>query len=219
MSGIAFGVAGAALVVLLQEALEPARRRREAPAPDASTTNRQHGKTRRKVVWIAGGVVALAGVIIFAVLFVTQPPETSVPVFSTANGVPPTSSVLITDNCFNSGRIEPTSIVIACADGGLILEDLTWSQWNSKMAAGNGIADVVNCIPSCATGAQIAYQVDVKLSAPARVPNGPFYFTNIALFYPGRRPSSLSDAHADVFHFCAQGSAPVLPYYPRCPRE
>lgn len=59
---------------------------------------------------------------------------------------------------------EPTSITIACADAGFVLDELTWSSWGEEEATGEGTAVVNDCDPSCGEGKFDRYASQVTLS-------------------------------------------------------
>lgn len=46
----------------------------------------------------------------------------------------------------------PEAITLTCADGGMYINQIDWSRWDSKVAQGVGIYNVNNCKPSCAEG-------------------------------------------------------------------
>ena len=59
---------------------------------------------------------------------------------------------------------EPTSITIACADAGFVLDDLSWTSWGEDEATGKGTAVVNDCEPSCGEGKFDKYASEVTLS-------------------------------------------------------
>jgi hypothetical protein len=58
----------------------------------------------------------------------------------------------------------PEAITLTCADGGMYIDQIDWSRWDSKGAQGVGIYNVNNCKPSCAEGAYSHTRVKVHLS-------------------------------------------------------
>ena len=49
-------------------------------------------------------------------------------------------------------QVRPGSYVFTCADGGVGLENLHWTNWNSKLASAYGTYYYNDCIPYCADG-------------------------------------------------------------------
>jgi len=60
----------------------------------------------------------------------------------------------------------PEEIMLTCADGGMIVTDITWTTWTSKQALGTGIYSQNMCEPSCAEGTREDVPVTIKLSGP-----------------------------------------------------
>ena len=58
----------------------------------------------------------------------------------------------------------PEEIMLTCADGGMIVTDITWQTWSSKQALGTGIYSQNMCDPSCAEGVRVEASVNLKLS-------------------------------------------------------
>ena len=57
----------------------------------------------------------------------------------------------------------PAEIMLTCADGGMIVTDITWKTWTSKQAIGTGIYSQNMCEPSCAEGTREDVPVTIKL--------------------------------------------------------
>jgi hypothetical protein len=209
VSGVMFGIAAAALVAFLQETVGPVRRRRIERI--ARADEEAPITTTGKLVWLAVTALSLLIIVGPAVFLAVRPTSTAVPTFTSSNDVHPQSSVLVIDNCYDIGRIEPVSVLIACADGNVEMEGLSWSSWGSRMAFGTGIVDVNNCEPDCADGTFIAYPIRVKLSEPIRAESGELYFTHIRLFYLNRKPAN---PDLQVFNVCSTLAS--LPYIPVC---
>ena len=60
----------------------------------------------------------------------------------------------------------PEEIMLTCADGGIIVTDITWKTWSSNQALGTGIYSQNMCEPSCAEGTREDVPVTIKLSGP-----------------------------------------------------
>jgi len=82
---------------------------------------------------------------------------------------------------------EPPSIILACGDAGAGVQDLTWTNWTSSTATGNGLLWENLCVPSCAAGELGHYPVDVTLSAVQPSARGP-WFSRLTVTWEGNRP-------------------------------
>ena len=60
----------------------------------------------------------------------------------------------------------PTEIMLTCADGGMIVTDISWETWTTSHATGTGTYSQNMCIPDCAEGTRIDVPVSIKLSEP-----------------------------------------------------
>jgi hypothetical protein len=170
--------------------------------------------TKRKLVLASVAAIALA-LIAGSVAFAVTHTESTSPPSTLPNGdAKPQSTVAIIDDCGNVGRIEPSSIMLLCGDGTATATSLSWTQWTSQQAIGKGQVNIVNCVPDCANGTDIAYHVTLRLSEPVRAHSGARYFTRIALSYLGKGPSG---ARTSVYKDCYD--APPAPYLPQCPAD
>lgn len=70
---------------------------------------------------------------------------------SAQTGRTATRTVLIS-KCGNIGVQRPRQIVFACADAGLRVEQLRWSNWGGRVAIGRGVQMANDCEPSCVAG-------------------------------------------------------------------
>ena len=57
----------------------------------------------------------------------------------------------------------PAEIMLTCADGGMIVTDITWQTWSSKQALGTGIYSQNMCDPNCAEGSRVDVPVTIAL--------------------------------------------------------
>ena len=83
--------------------------------------------------------------------------------------------------------IRPASIVLACGDGGLGVENITWTMWTTSPAAGQGTFWEKLCQPSCAEGKTGTYPVTVTLSA-VKSSTSEAWFSRLAVTWQGQRP-------------------------------
>jgi hypothetical protein len=82
----------------------------------------------------------------------------------------------------------PAAIVLACADDGFGLEDMTWTSWTKARAAGQGTFRENLCQPSCAAGSTATYPVAVTLSAVKASSIGPWFSLVTFTWKKGSRP-------------------------------
>jgi hypothetical protein len=99
---------------------------------------------------------------------------------------PPTQPQYVGD-CTNP-QVEPPNIVFACADYGIILENITWSSWGRTSATGTGTLVYKTCVPSCAAGGTSTIAGDgITLSGPISTYRGVLY--NNAALQPNPFPN------------------------------
>lgn len=64
--------------------------------------------------------------------------------------------------CDVDSRVKrPATFVLACADGGEILENITWRAWGEDTATATADLVANDCNPDCARGKDVATPVDV----------------------------------------------------------
>ena len=60
----------------------------------------------------------------------------------------------------------PLQIMLTCADGGMLVTDITWNTWTETGASGTGTYSQNMCDPNCAEGTRVNVPVTIKLSGP-----------------------------------------------------
>ena len=58
----------------------------------------------------------------------------------------------------------PEQLTKFCADGGVLVYDITWESWGYNGAEGTGTYSANLCEPNCAEGQRVEEQVDLFLS-------------------------------------------------------
>lgn len=81
-------------------------------------------------------------------------------------------------------RVEPTGIVIACADDGIGVRSLAWTSWTTSAAAGAGRVWENTCVPNCATGTIKYYSAMITLSGAENTSEGPLFTRLTAVYHP-----------------------------------
>jgi hypothetical protein len=77
----------------------------------------------------------------------------SPPVTTTAPpaAAPVDAHVKVYGDC-TTPTVEPSEIVLACADYGTLLEGLRWTSWTATTAKATGTLEYNDCTPSCVAG-------------------------------------------------------------------
>jgi hypothetical protein len=169
----------------------------------------------RRLVLALSGVVLLAVAAVAVIFGVSYHSSKSAPAAMPSGDAPPASSVLVDDDCANTGRYEPTTITFTCGDGTAAAQDLSWSRWGASEAVGHGTVNQVSCVPNCANGQDVSYRVQLTLSEPIKAASGTAYFTRITVTFLGSSPPGGS--RTEMFKDCSD--SPPAPYVPRCPAD
>jgi hypothetical protein len=132
---------------------------------------------RRPAMWRSPGfgapclllIVVLAGCAGSATSITVAPPASTAP---TATAVPIDTGIKVFGDCMTPS-IEPSEIVLTCADYGLIVEELRWTSWTPQSATAVGTLSYNDCTPSCAAGRRHDIpHVSVVLTAPVKATGG-----------------------------------------------
>jgi hypothetical protein len=106
----------------------------------------------------------------------SPPPDAAYPTTSPAV-TSPAGEVGVLD-CGGTFQVRPSEIIFACGDGGDVVTDLTWTQWDAEKAVGAGTEGLHNCVPNCAEGTVEYRSVSVVLGSPHLLRDGTAaYFT------------------------------------------
>jgi hypothetical protein len=92
--------------------------------------------------------------------------------------------------------VEPSSIIVACADAGIGVQGLDWSSWTSTGASGSGQVWWNDCTPDCATGTINHYPASIALSDVEPSSDGAA-FSVLTVSYTGAEPEGKP---VDTFH-------------------
>lgn len=113
--------------------------------------------------------------------------------FDTASGA---SHTLGLPDCLGRLKVEPRSVVLACADGNFRLQSLQWTGWSESFAAARGTAVANDCRPNCAAGHFHFYPVVAIVSGRQSCANGPAYRMLVYAFPADApfHPKTLRDA-------------------------
>lgn len=169
----------------------------------------------RRLVLSLGGVALLAAAMLALVFGISYHSSKSAPSAMPSGDAQPASNILVDDDCANTGRYEPTMIMLTCGDGTVVAQDLSWSQWGSVEAVGHGTLNEVSCVPTCADGRDVSYHAQVTLSQPVKAATGKAYFTRVTVTFLGSSPPG--ESRTEMFKDCYD--SPPAPYVPRCPAD
>ena len=155
------------------------------------------------------GVVAAVGTSAFALVLAYGPRsspgyrplnpthgETTLPTGPTTTsttGVAPQALPGVVADCIGAPpqntavSVKPFTIFLACGDGGILFENLSWTNWTTSSAAGAGQLSQNDCTPDCAQGTFHQYMASLTLTTVLASINGPV-FSVAAVTYPDGGP-------------------------------
>jgi hypothetical protein len=137
----------------------------------AMPSRRTTGKTKSShahfsVLYSLRTLTAVAGVLVIAVggffIFSGQHSKSRTNRSSATSAGQGSLPVLYT--CAGKPVIRPSSYILGCATGQVLLTSLNWSTWTASQATGTGQLSEDNCEPSCADGTFENTPVQVTLS-------------------------------------------------------
>lgn len=83
---------------------------------------------------------------------------------------------------------KPKTITLTCADAGIVVKSIKYSNYGSKSAAATGTAYVNTCEPNCAAGKTKKYPVKLAFSRVTQCGDS-YQFRRITMTYTGQKPS------------------------------
>jgi hypothetical protein len=92
----------------------------------------------------------------------------------------------------------PAGITLACADDGLGVGKMSWSQWTPAAATGRGTFWEKLCVPSCTSGKIGQYAALVRLSDVQSSSQGP-WFKRLTVTWLGTPPPSSTPVSYGLF--------------------
>lgn len=105
------------------------------------------------------------------------------------------AQIVVLDCPGESGRVEPKTFVLACADGNAYLDKMTWTSWTPALASAAGSLVENDCTPTCVAGHFHRYPVLAVLWRVIRVRNASFEhcYSRMTLIFTGQRPPRLPE--------------------------
>lgn len=98
----------------------------------------------------------------------------------------PAATQVVIYGCDGQPVGQPTGFVLACGDGGVALQGLTWSGWGGSIATATGLLRGNTCVPNCAVGGSTSNSASVTVSG---LTGG--RYTSMHISAPGARDPSL----------------------------
>ena len=87
-------------------------------------------------------------------------------------------------DCLGRPIVEPTDVVLSCADGGFMIKNIRWTGWGESFAAGIGTGRVNDC----ANGHFHNYPMLLAVTGKQRCPNGRPAYVKVTYAFVGRSP-------------------------------
>lgn len=138
---------------------------------------------------VKAAAMTLCGVVAIAVTAcASAPPATAAGRSQTAAvTVAATTSGPVVVNCALKAQTRPHQFTLACADGGVYLNGLSWTAWGSSSALASGSYVLNDCVPYCAAGHFHSFPALVALWGAEPRPGhaGQTYFTHMTIIFTG----------------------------------
>ena len=144
-----------------------------------------------------------------AVIFLIAGCSSSKPVANAPEATPTStasatsSSDILINDCGAGFSIKPESIILACADGNLAVQHISWLMWEGEKALGRGTFIYNDCEPDCADGKTHLVPVQFSLLGVAKDLSGKSVFTQMEVVsesdpLPGGATSDTYDLWIDL---------------------
>ena len=142
-----------------------------------------------------------------AVIFLIAGCSSSKPIANAPEATPTTSATASLDvfinECGMGFATKPESIILACADGNLAVQHISWLMWEGEKALGRGTFIYNDCEPDCADGKTHLVPVQFSLLGVAKDLSGKSVFTQMEVVsesdpLPGGATSDTYDLWIDL---------------------
>jgi hypothetical protein len=90
---------------------------------------------------------------------------------ATSTAAPTAAVPRVIDCSFDPPAVRPAHMILACADLGARVEQITWKSWGPARAEGDGTERDNTCDPNCAAGHFVTKPVHIVLSDPTQPGN------------------------------------------------
>ena len=142
-----------------------------------------------------------------AVIFLIAGCSSTKPVANAPEATPTASATASSDALINECGMgfatKPESIILACADGNLAVQHISWLMWEGEKALGRGTFIYNDCEPDCADGKTHLVPVQFSLLGVAKDLSGKSVFTQMEVVsesdpLPGGATSDTYDLWIDL---------------------
>jgi hypothetical protein len=89
---------------------------------------------------------------------------TTPPITTTTHPTVTAQSLPVVYTCEGHALVRPSTLTVACADAGMVLVDLHWSDWGAATPHATGTFLEKTCKPDCADGGFASYRASVTIS-------------------------------------------------------
>jgi hypothetical protein len=86
--------------------------------------------------------------------------------------------------------LRPTTIILACGDGGMWASAIAYSSYGGKDAEASVRLSVIDCVPNCAAGHAITRSGTLPLYGLVSCPDGRRYYRLARDHFTARRPAN-----------------------------
>jgi len=83
---------------------------------------------------------------------------------------------------------QPKSLILTCADAGVILNHLKWRYWGEQVATAMGTSTENDCKPNCAAGHDHDFGIVATLWRVKSNTAGGAQYTRVTVTYTGKHP-------------------------------
>lgn len=90
-------------------------------------------------------------------------------------------------DCGVGYEMEPEVITLACADGGIQVDQITWLTWDQSSATGEGTLIENTCEPDCAAGRYISQPATIRLTDVGKNSEGKLVFQSAVVRTEGKQ--------------------------------
>ena len=114
-------------------------------------------------------------ILVISLLFLTACSETS----ETSTESKPND--VFYSECGYGYSQKPSSVTLTCADGGMYIDNVTYSNWTSSNAEGIGTFNMNDCNPDCSSGSMTQTQVTISIGKPRADSQGKVIFSELVM--------------------------------------
>ena len=95
---------------------------------------------------------------------------------------------------------KPSSVSLACADGGMYVDQINYTDWSNSEATATGTFYANDCEPDCASGTFVSNPVKISISDPKQDSSGKMIFSTLAIEAEKKLFNGTNNATFDIFN-------------------